>query len=41
MNARLKGIEHRLMHQADTWVVSLWGVTLAMCIAAALVLAKL
>jgi hypothetical protein len=36
MNARLEGIENRPAHKADNWVVSLWGATLAMFMAAAL-----
>jgi hypothetical protein len=41
MNARLEGIENRLAHKADNWVVSLWGATLAMLSAGAFALAKL
>jgi hypothetical protein len=41
MNARLKGLEKRLAHKTDNWVVSLWGATLAMRTAGAFPLAKL
>jgi hypothetical protein len=41
MNARLKGLEKRLAHKTDNWVVSLWGATLAMRIAGAFAHAKL
>jgi hypothetical protein len=41
MNARLEGLENRLAHKTDNWVVSLWGATLTMRIAGAFALAKL
>jgi hypothetical protein len=41
VNARLKGLENRLSHKAENWVVSRWGATLGILVGAAFALVKL
>jgi uncharacterized coiled-coil protein SlyX len=41
VNARLEGLENRLSHKAEKWVVSLGGATLGILVGAAFALIKL